>query len=255
MIPVLLRIGPITIYSCGLMVALGFIAGDLVLASEFKRKGYDPEPVSMMVLWLAVTAMVGSRIYDIVDNWQSYIADPKSMVMAGAGFVYYGGFIGAFLTSFALTRYYRIPWFAFGDMCAPALALGHAIGRIGCQLSGDGDWGTVSNLPWAMSSPNAIVGWNANTVLARDSQGHLISGFFPGVRVHPAPIYETILYSIVFLILWSLRKKINIEGRLFYVYLMLAGASRFLVEFVRINERVFLGLTESQVIAAMMMFT
>ncbi len=67
MIPILLRIGPITIYSYGLMVALGFIAGDLVLASEFKRKGYDPEPVSMMVLWLAVTAMVGSRIYDIVE--------------------------------------------------------------------------------------------------------------------------------------------------------------------------------------------
>ena len=78
-------------------------------------------------------------------------------------------------------------------MCAPALILGQAFGRIGCLLSGDGDWGMPSTVPWAMAFPNAIVGWNSRTVLKLDPSGNLVSGFFPGVRVHPAPIYESIL--------------------------------------------------------------
>jgi phosphatidylglycerol:prolipoprotein diacylglycerol transferase len=142
------------------------------------------------------------------------------------------------------------------DICAPALIIGHAIGRLGCQFSGDGDWGLPSTLPWAMAYPKAIVGWNAQTVLKLDSHDNLVSGFFPGVRVHPTPVYESILYAAVFLFLWSIRKKPSIEqntGRLFYLYLMLAGASRFLVEFVRINPRIFLGLSEAQLISIAMM--
>ena len=86
-----------------------------------------------------------------------------------------------------------------------------------------------------MAYPRAIVGWGPETVLALDSHDNLISGFYPGVRVHPAPIYETILYMGVFSVLWALRKKVQVEGRIFYLYLILAGASRFMVEFVRIN--------------------
>jgi len=255
MIPILFRVGPITVYSYGLMMALAFLAGDFVASLEFKRHGYNPEHASMLVLWGAVAAIVGSRIYDIFDNLSFYLADPWSMIFSGSGFVYFGGLLGGIMASVFVARHYKIPWLTMADMCAPALILGHAIGRFGCQLSGDGDWGLPSNLPWAMAYPNAIVGWNAQTVLKLDASNNLVSGFYPGVRVHPAPVYESTLYVVVFVILWSLRKKPFIEqseGRLFCLYLVLAGASRFLAEFVRINPRVFLGFSEAQLISAAM---
>jgi len=131
--------------------------------------------------------------------------------------------------------------------------IGQALGRIGCHLSGDGDWGMPTTLPWGVAYPNGIVGWNGNTVLKLDSQNHLVSGFYPGVRVHPAPLYEAILYTIIFLFLWSRRKGTRVPGQLFFLYLMLAGAARFMVEFLRVNSRVFMGLSEAQLIAIVMM--
>jgi phosphatidylglycerol:prolipoprotein diacylglycerol transferase len=252
MIPILLQLGPITIYSYGLMMALGFIAADLVCTSEFKRRGYPGEQASTLVLWTAVSGVVGSRVYDIFDHWPLYAAHPREMLLSGSGFVWYGGLAGGLLASFFVARHYRIPWRVLLDMAGPGLAIGHAVGRIGCQLSGDGDWGTVSTLPWAMAYPKAIVGWNSQTVLKVDSHNHLVSAFYPGVRVHPAPIYETILYTAVFAVLWAVRKKVRIDGQLFYLYLMMAGSCRFLVEFVRVNPRVLWGLSEAQLIALAM---
>ncbi len=138
-------------------------------------------------------------------------------------------------------------------MAGPALVIGQALGRIGCHLSGDGDWGMPTTLPWGVQYPNAIVGWNGNTVLKLDSHNHLVSAFYPGVHVHPTPIYEAILYTLIFLFLWSRRKETKVPGQLFYLYLMLAGAARFMVEFLRVNPRVFMGLSEAQLIAIVMM--
>jgi len=252
MIPVLFRIGPLTIYSYGLMMALGFIAADLVIAREFGRRGYNPDYASTLVVWAALVGIAGSRLLYVLNNLPDYLADPRAIILSGSGFVWYGGLGGGLLASYIMARRYKIPWLTMADVCAPALAMGQAIGRIGCQLAGDGDWGMPSKLPWAMAYPNAIVGWNAQTVLTLDGRGNLVSGFYPGVRVHPAPIYETILYLGVFTVLWSLRKKVHVAGRIFYLYLILAGASRFLVEFIRVNSRVLFGLSEAQLIAIAM---
>jgi phosphatidylglycerol:prolipoprotein diacylglycerol transferase len=252
MIPIVLRLGPFAIYSYGLMMGLGIIAAGVACTSEFKRRGYKGEWASTLVVWSAISGVVGSRIYDIIDNWPHYAANPLDMIFSSAGFVWYGGLMGGAIASYFVARYYRIPWLVLTDMAVPGLAIGHAIGRIGCLLSGDGDWGTVSDLPWAMAYPNAIVGWNGQTVLKLDSHNHLVSAFYPGVRVHPAPVYETILYTGVFLVLWSLRKKPHVDGQIVYLYLILAGACRFLVEFVRVNPRVLWGLSEAQLIALVM---
>jgi len=252
MIPILLHIGPITVYSYGFMVALSFIVGDRLLTSEFERCGHDPALASTLVLWVAVASFAGARVNDILDNWTAYTADPKTMIFSSTGFVFYGGFLGGLITSIIFARRFRIPWLTIVDMCAPVLALGHAIGRQGCQLSGDGDWGTPSNLPWAMAYPKAIVGWNAETVLRLDKRGNLLSGFYPGVRVHPTPIYESVLYLAVFVLLWRFRGRTWVEGRVAYLFLILYGASRFVVEFLRINPRVFFGLSEAQLISLAM---
>jgi phosphatidylglycerol---prolipoprotein diacylglyceryl transferase len=253
MIPVLFHLGPLTVYSYGLMMALGFLAADYVIRLECVRRGLDPEYSSSIVITAAVAGLVGSRLYAILDDLPTYLADPKSMIFSGSGFVFYGGMIGGLIGAYLVSRWYRIGLGVTMDMCGPALAIGQAIGRIGCQLSGDGDWGLPSTLPWAMSYPKAIVGWNADTVLKLDEHYHLVSGYFPGVRVHPAPIYETILYLGVFTILWSMRKTSHPAGRIMYWYLVLGGAARFLVEFVRINPRVFYMLSEAQLIALAMM--
>jgi phosphatidylglycerol---prolipoprotein diacylglyceryl transferase len=253
MIPVLFKIGPFAIYSYGLMMAMGFLAADYVIALDFGRRGYNPEHASTLVICAAIAGLAGSRLLDVFNNLPEYLADPRSIIFSGSGFVWYGGLGGGLLAAWLVARHYRIPFLTMADVCGPALALGQAIGRIGCQLSGDGDWGLPSKLPWAMAYPRAIVGWNAQTVLTLDGRGNLISGFYPGVRVHPAPIYETILYLGVFAVLWSLRRRIQVSGRIFYLYLMLAGLCRFLVEFVRINPRILLGLSEAQLIAIAMM--
>jgi phosphatidylglycerol---prolipoprotein diacylglyceryl transferase len=252
MIPVLLRLGPLTIYSYGLMMAFGFIAGDIVLGRECRRRGFPPELASSVVVWGAIAGIVGARIYDVFDNWPAYRTDLLSIVLSGSGFVWYGGLIGGIISTWIVARYYKVSFLTVADMCAPALILGQAFGRMGCQLSGDGDWGAPSKVPWAMAYPNAIVGWNERTVLALNSHNELVSGFYPGVRVHPTPIYEVILYTTIFFVLWSLRKKINVEGRILCLYLILGGAARFLVEFLRINPRVFLGLSEAQLISLLM---
>jgi phosphatidylglycerol---prolipoprotein diacylglyceryl transferase len=253
MIPVLFHLGPLTVYSYGLMMALGFLAADYVIRLECIRRGLDPEYSSSIVIAAAVAGLVGSRVYAILDDLPTYLADPKSMIFSGSGFVFYGGMIGGLLGAYLVSRWYRIGLGVTMDMCGPALAIGQAIGRIGCQLSGDGDWGLPSTLPWAMSYPKAIVGWNSDTVLKLDEHYHLVSGYFPGVRVHPAPIYETILYVGVFIILWSMRKTSYPAGRIMYWYLLLGGAARFIVEFWRINPRVFYMLSEAQLIALAMM--
>ncbi len=253
MIPVLFHLGPLTVYSFGLMMALGFLAADYVIRLECIRRGYDPEYSSSIVIAAAVAGLVGSRLYAILDDLPTYLADPKSMIFSGSGFVFYGGMIGGLLGAYLVSRWYRIGFGATIDMCAPALAIGQAIGRQGCQLAGDGDWGLPSTMPWAMAYPHAIVGWGPDTVLKLDEHYRLVSGYFPGVRVHPAPVYETILYLGVFTILWSMRKTSHPAGRVMYWYLVLAGGARFFVEFWRINPRVFYMFSEAQLIAFAMM--
>jgi len=258
MIPVLFHLGPLTVYSFGLMMALGFLAADYVIRLECVRRGFDPEYSSSIVIAAAVMGLVGSRLYAILDDLPTYLADPKSMVFSGSGFVFYGGMIGGITGAYLVSRWYRIGFAVTMDMCAPAMAVGQAIGRIGCQLAGDGDWGLPSTVPWAMAYPRAIIGWTPQTVLKLGEHYQLVPACTNlsdclSVRVHPAPVYETVLYLGVFAILWSMRKTYHPVGRLMYWYLFLAGAARFLVEFVRINPRVFHGLSEAQLIAIAMM--
>jgi phosphatidylglycerol---prolipoprotein diacylglyceryl transferase len=255
MIPVILRLGPITIYSYGLMMALGFIVADLLLSYECRRRGFDQQLGTSLIVWGAVGGLVGARIYDVFDNWSAYMSHPVSIVFSGAGFVWYGGLIGGILSTWLVARHYRLSFLTVTDMCAAPLVLGMAFGRMGCQLSGDGDWGLPSKLPWAMAYPRAIVGWGPETVLKLNGNDQLVSGFFPGVRVHPTPIYEVILYVAIFGLLWSIRKRVRLEGELLYLYLILVGGARFMVEFVRINPRVLWGLSEAQIISLIMIAT
>jgi phosphatidylglycerol:prolipoprotein diacylglycerol transferase len=264
MIPVFFHLGPIPIYSYGVMAACGFIAASLLLASECRRRGLNPAMADSLVVFAAIGGFAAARVYDVFDNWAQYAAHPVSIVFSGSGFVWYGGFVGGIISTWLVARYYGVSFLTVTDMCAAPLVLGQAFGRMGCQLSGDGDWGLPSTVPWAMAYPKAIVGWHGDlhlpdgafipaTVLKLNSHGQLVDGFFPGVRVHPTPLYEVILYLAIFALLWSMRKRARFDGELVVLYLILAGAARFVVEFWRINPRVFAGLSEAQIVSGVMM--
>jgi phosphatidylglycerol:prolipoprotein diacylglycerol transferase len=233
MYPILFEIGPLTIYSYGTMMAVAFLTATYVTGWELKRRGLPEAAASTMVVWAAVGGLIGARVLAILEDLPAFVHDPLGFILTGAGFVWYGGLIGGFTAVTASMKRLGLPFLRTVDCVAPALALGHAIGRVGCQLAGDGDWGKVSTLPWAMAYPSAIVGWE----------------YPPGVRVHPTPLYETVAYTIVFAALWLMRKRPWPDGSLLWWYFVFASGARFLIEFVRINHPVVVGLTLAQLIS------
>jgi phosphatidylglycerol:prolipoprotein diacylglycerol transferase len=231
MYPVIIELGPIPIYSFGLMMALAFLSAAYFTGIELKRKGHDPEIASALVLWAAVGGIVGARLWLIVADLPGFIEDPFGSLFSGAGFVWYGGLLGGTLAvAWAARHYYGLAFFVIADCVAPGLAFAHGVGRIGCQLAGDGDWGSETDLPWGMAYENAIIGWD----------------YPPGVRVHPTPLYEMAAYFTIAAVLWRWRKRSQGDGVIFAWYLILTSIARFLVEFVRINPRLWLDLTAAQ---------
>lgn len=237
MYPVLFKLGPLTIYSFGTFMALAALGAGWVVWLELKRYRYNPELASTTVFAAAVGGLAGARLLFIIEDWSAFTRSPWEHIFSGAGFTWYGGLIGGALAVSWVVRRERIPWLRGADISAPALAVAYGIGRLGCHVAGDGDWGTVTAFPWGVAYTNAIIGWV-----------HPLTGVpYPaGVRVHPTPIYEFIQSMVVLAILWPLRKRGYPDGTMFSLYLVLAGLARFTVEFWRVNPVIGLGLTEAQ---------
>lgn len=236
MFPVIVEIGPITIYSFGVLMALGFYFGSLVSAKEFERRGGNGEALWSMLVWVFLIGLASSRLMSILNNPQAFFETPFAEILAGSGFVWYGGFLGGALAAWILGRRHGIGFVTLADCCAPGLALGQAFGRIGCHVSGDGDWGTVTTLPWGVAYTNGIAPWEHP----------------PGVLVHPTPLYEAAAYTAVFAFLWKWRHSNPPLGALFAAYLIGNGLFRFLVEFIRVEPRIALGLSQAQWIGGAM---
>jgi phosphatidylglycerol:prolipoprotein diacylglycerol transferase len=237
MYPVLFEVGPFTIYSLGLFWALGALAGLWILRLELKRYGHDPEVAASVVFAAAIAGLLGARLLFILEEWESFTHAPFELVFSGAGFSWYGGLIGGAIAAAWIFKKHRVPLARAADMSAPALALAYGIGRIGCFLAGDATWGKVTDVPWAMAFPNAVAGW-VDPITGMP--------YPPGARVHPTQLYELVQSLVVFAILWSIRKRNDPSGMIFYLYLVLAGSMRFIVEFWRANPTVGLGMTEYQ---------
>ena len=237
MYPILLQLGPITIYSFGAFMALAALTAAWVVHAELKRRGYNPELASSFVFAAAIGGLVGARLLFIVEEWNNFLVAPMNYIFTGSGFTWYGGFIGGALAASWVATKNKIPWLIAADIAAPALAIAYGVGRLGCHFAGDGDWGTVTGVPWGVEYTNAIIGWvDPSTGIPYPS----------GTRVHPTPIYEFIEAVIAFSILWALRNKNYAPGTLAWLYLILSGFARFLVEFWRINPPLALGLSEAQ---------
>lgn len=229
MLPELGSVGPFTFYSFGLMVALAIVVAGVFLAIDLRQRGYDPSWAIEVAFAAGLGGFIGARIYYLVENW----GEPGMGLFSTTGIVWYGGVAGGFIGVILWSVWRRIPLGITANMVAAPLALGYAIGRIGCQLAGDGDYGDLTSLPWGMAYPEG-------TVPTTDI-------------VHPTPVYETLASLVIFWILWRMRGRLPAPWALFGLYLLLAGLERFLVEFVRATPIVAGGLTTAQIISLAIM--
>jgi phosphatidylglycerol:prolipoprotein diacylglycerol transferase len=215
----------VSIKTFGVAFALAFIAAGATVQRRLVELGKSGEWAYEMVFAAVIGGLVGSRLYYLIENYNDVKNDLVGNVFSGAGLVWYGGLIGGTIGVCIWAWRRNFLGLTLLDVCAPALAIGYAVGRIGCQLSGDGDYGKAWNGPWAMAYPHGTVPTTHT--------------------VHPTPIYETVAMSLVAWALWRARNAFR-PGILFACYLVLAGSERFLVEFLRRNSPGALGLTTPQ---------
>jgi phosphatidylglycerol---prolipoprotein diacylglyceryl transferase len=267
-----LHFGRLLVPTFGLMIALAMVVAYYVLRADFARRGLaatDSTTAEMFVAVPALCGIVGAKLYHVLETPRELLADPLGQLFSRYGLAWFGGLIAGFGAFVWLARRFRYSLPEVFDAGSAAAAIGYGVGRIGCLLSGDGDYGVPTSLPWGMSFPNGLVPTTE--------------------RVHPTPIYELIVACAIAWILWKLgslqilsgwigktttaskevRLQVPVAGRafaalqmpskhwnallawlrpgsVFAAYLILTGVARFLVEFVRINPRSFFGLTNAQ---------
>ena len=252
MIP-FIHIGPITLATFGLCVGIAMLVAYFMVAKDFARRSINA-PADLLVAVPCIAGLIGAKLYHVLEDPRFLMANPRELI-SQYGFAWFGGFLGGLAAFLWLAHHYRIPFLEIFDAASPAAALGYGIGRIGCLLSGDGDYGIPTSLPWGMTFPNGTVPTTQH--------------------VHPTPIYELIVAIFIFWWLWKFggrqvrarlataemahdrgsKKKVSQttqvgklvpRGAVFAQYLIWTGAARFLVEFIRINPRSFFGMTNAQ---------
>ncbi|HEY3347981.1 MAG TPA: prolipoprotein diacylglyceryl transferase [Nitrospirota bacterium] len=213
--PIFMHIGPLTIHTYGVLAALAFVAALFLATREARRKGIDPERITDLCLYILIAAILGARLLEVIVEWRYYSQNPAEMLMVWkGGLVFYGGFIGATAVSVLYLRRHSLPVWKVGDALAPSIAIGQAIGRIGCFFAGCCH-GAPTNLPWAVTftDPDSLAVLN--------------------VPVHPTQIYESIGTAVLFVLLWSFRKRVRFDGQLFWSYVLGYSVLRFVLEFFR----------------------
>lgn len=223
----------IPIKTFGLCFALAFLASGALLTRRFRELRWPADHAAEALLAALVGGLVGARLYWVIDSYDSKKdGGLLDSLFGGAGLTWYGGALGGALAVLAWAKWRKHLNLTLLGASAPALALGYAIGRVGCQVSGDGDYGRASDLPWAMAYPDGVVPTNQ--------------------EVQPTPIYETLAMGLAALVLWQLRDRLR-PAALFGLYLVFAGVERFVVEFWRHNPETAAGLTTAQLTSVAML--
>ena len=217
------------------------------------RQIYPSQRIGDITIVCAVFGIAGAKIFSIIENLDAFWQDPIGQLFSGSGLTIYGGYILASIAVYLFLKKHKIPPVHVMDGIAPAMILGYAVGRLGCQLSGDGDWGIVNELAkpgwfflpdwaWAYDYPNNVLNEGVAIEGCTDRYCRRLSP-----NVFPTPIYEIIAGVIIFLILWIMRKRVKWAGFIFFLYAILMSIERFFIEFIRVNPRYdFMGMQLSQ---------
>ncbi len=255
-------------------IAMGLLFAGLKWWEKNKQKLAKPEKrtvriwphdrVGEITIIALVFGLAGAKLFDIFENWSDFLTRPSDYIFSAKGLTFYGGLICAALAIWWYARKHKIGFWHLNDALAPTMMLAYSVGRIGCQVSGDGDWGIENPRPnpynwlpdwaWSYTYPH-----NVNEV------GVPIPGCTDGkfctqlpVPVYPTPLYEIIFCFLLFLVLWMIRKRLKTPGLIFSIYLMLNGMERFLIEKIRVNNPIdwgFIHPTQAEVISSLLFLT
>jgi phosphatidylglycerol---prolipoprotein diacylglyceryl transferase len=198
-----------------------------------------------LVIAVFISGIVGARLFHILEHADEFMASPWSMIFTRSGLSIFGGLTFGILAGILCVKRWRLPLRPMLDAVAPAMMLGYAIGRVGCQVSGDGDWGIPADL--ALKP-----GWLPTWLWAQTYDHNIFGAVIPAPGVFPAPIYETLICIGCFALLWALRMHPYRRGWLFGLYLVLAGVERVLIEQIRVNPVFDFGVvraTQAEVIS------
>ena len=220
-----LHIFGLTIQTFGLMLALALVSSGVLVGWRLKELGLPVDWVYEIMFCAGVGGIAGAKLWYVLEKGD------LGALFSGTGLVFYGGALGGALAVMVYARHRGFLDYRLFDMGAPALAIGYAVGRLGCQLAGDGDYGIPSNLPWAMAYPKGTVPTT--------------------VEVHPTPIYEFLVMGALTIWLWRRRDKVR-PGELIGWWAVLAGIERFLVEFIRRNDDIWGPFSLAQFVSVLM---
>ncbi|HIL66600.1 MAG TPA: diacylglyceryl transferase, partial [Flavobacteriales bacterium] len=224
-----------------------------------EKEIHPHELVANMTMIAAISGIIGAKLFHNLENIGEFMADPMGQLMAFSGLTFYGGLIAGAFSVIWYGNKYKIKTLHLIDAAAPGLMIAYGIGRIGCQLSGDGDWGIINLatkpdwmafLPdwmWSFTYPHNVI--NAGIPID-DCTGRYCMELAQGV--YPTPFYEIIMATLIFAFLWTIRKRIKVAGALFFVYLTLNGVERFFIEKIRVNTEynILGGITQAEIISS-----
>ena len=234
----------------GLLIAVLYAGGTYWNLKKEKEKPKEQKKVihpyeltGNITIIAAISGLIGARLFSILENLDDFFENPLEQLLSGSGLTIYGGLILAFIVVYIYVKKKGIPPIHMMDMAALSIIIGYAVGRLGCQFSGDGDWGIVNTMTkpgwfifpdwmWSYNYPHNVA---QQGVLIEGCHAHYCRQLVPGV--FPTPVYEFIMSMIIFIFLWSIRKRVKIAGMLFFIYLVLQGIERFLIETIRVNPR------------------
>lgn len=249
-------------------IGLGILFAGLKWWEKKKQELQTPEKrivrlwpqdrVGEITILALVFGLFGAKLFDIFENWGDFLEHPAAYLLSPSGLTFYGGLICAAIAIIIYARKHKISLRQLADSVAPSLMIAYAVGRIGCQVAGDGDWGIVNTAPkpfgwlpdwmWAFRYPHNV---NEAGIPMEGCMGRFCNEL--SQPVYPTPFYETVMGLMLFGLLWSLRKKLKPAGAVFALYLIVNGLERFFIETIRVNNRMnFFGLhpTQAEVIAA-----
>lgn len=236
MLPILFKIGPFTVHTYGVAMALAFLAGLLLIHHEAKRKGFNPEIAYDVVLFAMLGGIIGARLIYVAYYWRDFAANPAQVfAIWTGGLIFYGGLIGGVLAVLAVIKFRKLSVGKVADMAAPAMAIGSAIGRIGCFANG------------------CCYGKETSSFLGVTYTNELASARPLGVSLYPTQLFEVAYNLLILGILWWARPKLKSDGLLFWMYVTLYGFFRFIIEFFRADPVFYFGMSGSQLFSLAML--
>jgi len=235
MYPIVFSYKILTIGGYGIVLGLAFYIGFMLGEREFKLRGKDPELAYKLLITAIPSAIIGAKIFHIFENFSIFLKDPSGMIFSGAGLSVQGGYIVALIVCIIVIQRNRENVLEIFDLSSPTLAFGYGIGRIACHVSGDGCYGITTSSFLGTPYPNGIVPTSA--------------------MVLPTPLFESFFSLLGVVLLVQLRKRELATGKIFFIYLMLNGIPRFLIEFIRLNPKEYLSMSQAQLVAILFIIT